>query len=107
MLSIKKPAKAKRAPLPRKSDHTKQFDKDWEKLTHSGKQDMRRLKDAMMLLIANEGPLPAEWLDHELEGEWADHRECHAKGDLLLIYRLNADNVIFIRAGTHSELFGR
>lgn len=107
MLSIKKPAKAKRAPLPRKSDHTKQFDKDWEKLTHSGKQDMGRLKDAMMLLIANEGPLPAEWLDHELEGEWADHRECHAKGDLLLIYRLNADSVIFIRAGTHSELFGR
>ena len=107
MLSIKKPAKAKRAPLPRKSDHTKQFDKDWEKLTHSGKQDMRRLKDAMMMLIANEGPLPAEWLDHELEGEWADHRECHVKGDLLLIYRLNADSVIFIRAGTHSELFGR
>jgi mRNA interferase YafQ len=106
-LSIKKPAKAKRAPLPRRSDHTKQFDKDWEKLTHSGRQDMRRLKDAMMLLIANEGPLPAEWLDHELEGEWADHRECHAKGDLLLIYRLNADNVTFVRAGTHSELFGR
>jgi mRNA interferase YafQ len=107
MLSIKKPAKAKRAPLPRRSDHTKQFDKDWEKLTHSGRQNMRRLKDAMMLLIANEGPLPAEWLDHELEGEWADHRECHAKGDLLLIYRLNADNVTFVRAGTHSELFGR
>lgn len=107
MLSIKKPAKAKRAPLPRRSDHTKQFDKDWEKLTHSGKQDMRRLRDAMMLLIANEGPLPAEWLDHELEGEWSEHRECHAKGDLLLIYKLNADSVIFVRAGTHSELFGR
>jgi mRNA interferase YafQ len=106
MLSTKNPAKAKRAPLPRRSDHTKQFDKDWEKLTHSGKQDMRRLKEAMMMLIANEGPLPAEWLDHELEGEWADHRECHAKGDLLLIYRLNADSVIFIRAGTHSGLFG-
>ena len=107
MLSIKKPSKAKRAPLPRKSDHTKQFDKDWEKLTHSGKQDMQRLKQAMMLVIANEGALPEEWLDHELQGEWADNRECHAKGDLLLIYRLEADSVIFVRAGTHSELFGR
>ena len=107
MLSIKKPSKAKRAPLPRKSDHTKQFDKDWEKLTHSGKQDMQRLKQAMMLVIANEGALPEEWLDHELQGEWADHRECHAKGDLLLIYRLESDSVIFVRAGTHSELFGR
>ena len=107
MLSIKKPAKSKRAPLPRKSDHTRQFGKDWEKLTHSGKQDMQRLKDVMLLLIANEGGLPAEWLDHELGGEWADHRECHAKGDLLLIYRIEADCVTFVRAGTHSELFGR
>ncbi|MEN9437380.1 MAG: hypothetical protein RIR09_2035 [Pseudomonadota bacterium] len=68
---------------------------------------MQRLKDAMLLLIANEGALSAEWFDHELGGDWADHRECHAKGDLLLIYRLEADSVIFVRAGTHSELFGR
>jgi mRNA interferase YafQ len=107
MVSTIKPAKAKRAPLPRRTDHTKQFGKDWEKLTHSGKQDMQRLKEVMMLLIANEGPLAAEWQDHELSGEWADHRECHAKGDLLLIYKLNADSLIFVRAGTHSELFGR
>ncbi len=68
---------------------------------------MQRLKDVMLLLIANEGSLPAEWLDHELGGEWADHRECHAKGNLLLIYRIEADCVTFVRAGTHSELFGR
>lgn len=107
MLSIKKQAKAKRAPLPRKSDHSRSFEKDWEKLNHSGKQDMQRLKAVMSLLISNEGPLPAEWLDHELEGEWADHRECHAKGDLLLIYKLQPDKVTFVRAGTHSELFRR
>lgn len=107
MVSIKKPASAKRTPLPRKSDYSRAFEKDWVKLTHSGKQDMQRLKDVMTLLIANEGPLPAEWLDHELEGEWADHRECHAKGDLLLIYQLKDDSVIFVRAGTHSELFGK
>lgn len=107
MVSTNKPAKAKRAPLPRRVDYTRQFLKDWEKLTHSGKQDMQRLKEAMLLLMANEGPLPPEWLDHELQGEWSDHRECHAKGDLLLIYRLDADSVIFVRAGTHAELFGR
>lgn len=107
MVSTIKQAKAKRAPLPRRSDHTKLFGKDWEKLTHSGKQDMQRLKQVMVLLIANEGPLAAEWLDHELSGEWADHRECHAKGDLLLIYKLKTDSVLFVRAGTHSELFGQ
>jgi mRNA interferase YafQ len=100
-------AQPRRAPLVRRSDYTKQFAKDWEKLSHSGRQDMRRLKEAMLLLIENEGSLPAEWVDHELDGEWADHRECHAKGDLLLIYRLQGDSVIFVRAGTHSELFGR
>jgi mRNA interferase YafQ len=91
--------------LPRKSDYTKQFAKDWEKLSHSGRHDMNRLKEAMQLLVANDGPLPEEWLDHELVGEWADHRECHVKGDLLLIYHLQRDTVIFVRAGTHSELF--
>lgn len=105
MGSNKKPTESKRASLPRRSDYTKQFGKDWRKLTHSGKQDMRRLKEVMMLLIANEGPLPAEWVDHELEGDWTDHRECHAKGDLLLIYKIDRDLVVFVRAGTHSELF--
>ena len=67
---------------------------------------MSRLKEAMLLLISNDGPLPKEWSDHELKGEWEDHRELHAKGDLLLIYRFEGDDeVIFVRAGTHAELF--
>lgn len=60
MASTKKPASAKRAPLPRKSDYTRQFEKDWEKLSHSGRQDMTRLKEVLALLMANEGPLAAE-----------------------------------------------
>ena len=68
---------------------------------------MARLVEVMQLLIANSGSLPKEWLDHELAGSWADHRECHAKGDLLLIYQLRANEVIFVSAGTHSELFGK
>jgi len=96
----------KRASLLLKSDYTKAFEKDWKRLQHSGQHDMHRLKEPMLLLIANDGPLPPEWLDHELDGEWADHRELHAKGDLLLIYRLDGDSIIFVRAGSHSELFG-
>ena len=99
-------AKTKRASPPRRFDYGKAFLKDWQRLLHSGKQDMSRLKEPMLLLIQNDGPLPAEWLDHELDGEWADHRELHAKGDLLLVYRVEGDQVIFVRAGTHSELFG-
>jgi mRNA interferase YafQ len=61
---------------------------------------MKQLKEAMLLLIAKDAPLPPEWMDH---------RECHVGGDFLLIYRLESrgihEPVIFVRAGTHAELF--
>ncbi len=105
-MTSKKPAQKKRTPLPRNSDKTKQFDKDWERLSHSGRYDMHRLKEAMLLIISNSGPLPPEYHDHSLEGKWDGFRECHVGGDFLLIYDLRKDGaVIFARAGTHSELF--
>jgi mRNA interferase YafQ len=45
---------------------------------------MNQLKEAMMLLIANEAPLGTEWLDHPWNGRWDGHRECHIGGDFLL-----------------------
>ena len=97
----------KRAKPPRSSDYTRALRNDWQRLTHSGRYDMRRLKEAMLLLIAADAPLGPEWLDHALKGEWSDHRECHIGGDFLLIYRLSeADShIVFVRAGTHAELF--
>ena len=54
-------------------------------------------------------PLEPEWRDHSLEGDWDGYRECHVGGDFLLVYKLDhvgkAGMVVFIRAGTHSELF--
>jgi len=106
--SIKTPG-GKRAALLRASDHTKSFAKDWVRLTHSGRFNMKQLKEVMLLLIANDSPLPPEWKDHPLVGDWADHRECHIGGDFLLIYRLGSHGaselIIFVRAGTHADLF--
>ena len=102
---MKKTAASKRASLPRATDYTKTFLKDWLRLSHSGRYDMVRLKEAMILLIANDAPLGAEWLDHALKGEWADHRECHIGGDFLLIYQVEGNAINFVRSGTHSELF--
>ena len=82
--------------------------KDWENLSRSGKHDLNVLKDAMMLLIANDAPLPAEWKDHRLKGALEDMRECHIKGDLLLVYQIDygpVEGISFLRAGTHSEIF--
>ena len=104
-MTSKKPASSKRALIPRRSDYTKTFAKDWERMSRSGRYDMHLLKEVMGLLIANDAPLPPEWLDHELNGSWSDHRECHVGGDFLLIYQCDTKMVVFTRTGTHVDLF--
>jgi len=105
-MTSKKPAPQKRTNPPRNADKTKQFRKDWQRLSHSGRYDMHRLKEAMLLLIADDAPMPPEYLDHGLSGDWEGFRECHVGGDFLLIYDLRNDgSVIFVRAGTHADLF--
>ena len=109
MADKKKTSADKRVKRVRNCTQLKEFLKDWERLEHSGKHDMHRLKEAMLLLIANDAPLPPEWNDHNLKGEFAKYRECHIKGDLLLVYEVRTKNgseaIAFVRAGTHSEIF--
>ena len=105
MPSTGKSASRKRATPPRGANLTKGFTKDWQRLLRSGRYDLNQLKEAMLLLIANDAPLGPEWLDHALKGDWADHRECHIGGDFLLIYQLDGNIVSFVRAGTHADLF--
>ena len=48
----------------------------------------------------NDGPLPLEYLGHELSGDWEGFRECNIGGDFLLIYDFGANGAtIFTRAG--------
>jgi mRNA interferase YafQ len=105
MPSKPKAADTKRSALPRSADFTKQFAKDWERLCRSGRYDLARAKEVILLLIANDAPLGAEWLDHALKGDWADHRECHIGGDFLLIYQIEGNQINFVRLGTHADLF--
>lgn len=105
-MDSKRVVKGKAATLPRKSDFTKEFQKDWAALQGRG-INLAAMKEVMTLLMANEGPLSPEWRDHPLKGDWASYRECHAGGDLLLVYQLRDDgsSIIFVRAGTHAKLF--
>ena len=58
-------------------------------------------------LLAEDKPLSEKNRDHPLAGEWYDHRDCHLKPDLLLIYRKpDAEVLQLVRLGSHSELFG-
>ena len=100
----------KRAVLPRETSYSNDFLRDWGKLERSGKHDMNLITDAMLLLIAARAPLPAEWKDHQLKGKYQDMRECHIKGDLVLVYHTDKtvkhELILFFRVGTHSEIFG-
>lgn len=60
---------------------------------------IHKRQDNAVLLIGNDAPLGPEWLDHPLEGDWADHRECQIGGDFLLICRLEGIAIYIIRAG--------
>ncbi len=106
--SGKKIAK-KRVSLPRVSEYSKTFLSDWTRLSRTGRFNMGKLKEVMMLLIANDESLGAEWKDHELKGNWGGYRELHVGGDFLLIYKIEPfpkyEVVYFVRIGTHSELF--
>lgn len=70
---------------------------------------MHLIKEAISLLVINDGPMPAEWRDHKLNGELEGFRECHVKGDLLLIYQIHKNSycevVVFYNIKTHSEAF--
>jgi len=87
------------------------------KYTTRFKRDYRREKsgqlgkklDALLMevvdLLAADTPLPRRNVDHPLTGDWADHRDCHIRPDLILIYRKpDDDSLELVRLGSHSEL---
>lgn len=80
-------------------------------------QFKRDLKKQYLLLVTAEWAevfgllskgmsLPEKYLDHQLTGNLNAYRECHVLNDLLLMYRIDEDELKLVRLGTHSELFG-
>lgn len=63
---------------------------------------------AVLNMLADKQPLPAQYKDHQLSGNLSDFRECHIEPDWLLMYQYQ-DDVLILSAtatGTHSDLFG-
>ena len=65
--------------LMREANYSKSFPKDWDRLSRAGRYDMHRLKEAMLLLIGNDGSLGPEWLDHPLGGDWEGPSRSNAR----------------------------
>lgn len=86
--------------------YTSRFQRDYKR-EHSGRY--RGKLDALLMgavnLLARDATLPRRYFDNRLSGEWSDHRDCHIKPDLILIYRKPDDaNLELVRLGSHSEL---
>lgn len=83
---------------------TSRFKKDVKKMNKRGKSfDVFKL---VIQQLAQGEPLDAKFMDHKLTGNYVGTRECHIEPDWLLIYEEHDDELILIRTGTHSDLFG-
>ena len=86
--------------------YTSRFKRDYHREQSGvlGKKLDNLLMDVVDLL-ATDKPLPRRNVDHQLTGQWKDHRDCHIRPDLLLVYRLpDTDTLELVRLGSHSEL---
>lgn len=87
---------------------SKSFRKSLRKLKKSGIKNSV-LDDLKLVInkISKGEKLPKEYEDHELNGEYLGYRDCHIRGDLLLIYTIEKEKLVLvlINIGSHSELF--
>lgn len=81
------------------------FKKDFKRIKKRG-YDISRL-EKIVELLANEVPLPEQFKDHNLSGNYNGCRECHIAPDWLLIYQVNNNELVLVlsRTGSHSDLF--
>ncbi len=83
---------------------TSQFQKDYKRAKKRG-LPLNELKRVAEKLSKGE-KLEPKYKDHTLKDPFEkDTRECHIKPDWLLIYRTEKEQLVFIRTGTHSDLF--
>ena len=83
--------------------YTKQFERDIKRCQRRGK-DFVKFKLLARTLLAGQKP-DAIHRDHKLTGNMIGRRDCHIESDWVLIYRIDGDNLVFERTGTHSDLF--
>lgn len=87
-------------------ERTTQFRKDYKREA-KGQHRATLAEDFLSIVtaLAVDRPLAERHRDHALSGEWKDHRDCHIKPDLVLIYaKPDAERLQLIRLGSHSEL---
>jgi mRNA interferase YafQ len=90
----------------RSIEQTGQFRRDYKRKSKGPHRETLASEFVVIVTaLANDQPLAEKHHDHALIGDWKDHRDCHIKPDLVLIYRKPNDNALqLVRLGSHSEL---
>jgi mRNA interferase YafQ len=87
-------------------EYTTQFKRDYKReINGKHKAVFSNLFVEIIDTLARDEPLAAKHRDHALSNHWQDHRDCHVKPDLVLIYRKpDMKTLQLVRLGSHSEL---
>lgn len=79
------------------------FKRDVRRMEKRGK-DLAKLRAVLSILIEDQ-PLPAQLGDHPLHGDWNGFRDLHIEPDWLLLYHVWDNELQLARTGTHADLF--
>ena len=87
-------------------ERTAQFKRDYKReLKGRHRNTLEASLIEVLKILVNNQPLAEKYKDHPLTGGYKDHRDCHIKPDLVLVYRItNNQTLQLVRLGSHSEL---
>lgn len=76
---------------------TKSFLKSYQKL-QSAKINKKVFQEieTIVLKLAHRELLDSKYKDHQLKGQLQKYRECHIRPDVLLLYKVNDNDLILI-----------
>jgi mRNA interferase YafQ len=89
-------------------EHTNKFKRDYKRETKGRSRESVQELDAELAAVVRvlrvDGTLDQRYYDHPLSGKWKDHRDCHVRPDMVLIYRKpDQDTLTLVRLGSQSE----
>jgi mRNA interferase YafQ len=87
-------------------EYTTKFKRDYKRESKGiYKNNLANDLKLVIQLLEKDVVLPTNYYDHALIGDWKDHRDCHIKPDLVLIYRKPDETTLqLVRLGSHSQL---
>lgn len=85
---------------------TQKFRKSYKRVSRHKNFKEEELEKVLFLLKTRQ-KLDIKYRDHNLSGDMKDFRECHVAPDILLIYKIEKEELILLlfNIGSHSELF--